>query len=150
MKFFKNLGFAVKKPNDKECLKYQYAFSSEENAFIQIHQAHQLLSDKLGSQMFFFEERNRVRFPRSADICIYAYLLEEFVYLQDHPHVTGSLSSFPNLLSFIQRISNTLLSSNHKKEIPEYSITYKHFMNIQEDEFYYIPAIIIKPYQESN
>ncbi|CAG9330337.1 unnamed protein product [Blepharisma stoltei] len=150
IKLLENLGLAVKKPNEKESLKYQYAFSSEENSFNQVHQAHQLLSEKLGNQTFFFEERNRARFPRSADISIYAYLLEEFEYLHDHPHVTESLNSFPNLLSFVQRISSILLSSNQKKEIPEYSIIYRHFANIQEDEFYYPPTIQIKPYQESN
>ncbi|CAG9333324.1 unnamed protein product [Blepharisma stoltei] len=152
MKPFAKLGFWVEKRNIKDYLKYQHGFTSKTNAFSHIHQAHQLLSEKLGNQAFFFQTMDRANFPRSADITIYAYLLEEIIYLHSHPHVTDSLNSFPNLLNFMKRMKNLLSINNPKKEIPEYSLVYGYFLHppSNEDQEYYPPAIAIKPYQENN
>jgi len=89
-------------------LKHQHNISTQKDAFLQAESSHKLLSEILGEKPFFHSKENRAEYPRSTDIIVYSYLVEELKNLPDHPHVVYSLKQHPNLVSFVQRMESVL------------------------------------------
>jgi len=89
-------------------LEKQHNITGKREAFIQANSVHKLLSEELSDKPFFFAET-----PKSADLVVYCYLLEELYYLKETPHVVDSLYNFPNLVDFLKRMGNLI---EHLKE----------------------------------
>lgn len=132
-------------------MEKQHNSTTKNNAFVQANEAHKLLSARLGDNLFFYKGLNGKNHPRSADVVVYAYLLEEIEYLKDHIHVVDSLNNHPNLLRFVQRMNDMLSQRNRKINIPEYSLVCYYFLSPPKGgEDYYPPALPIKIYEETN
>lgn len=89
-------------------LEKQHNITGKREAFIQANSVHKLLSEELSDKPFFFSET-----PKSVDLVVYCYLLEELHYLKETPHVVDSLYNFPNLVEFLKRMGNLI---EHLKE----------------------------------
>jgi hypothetical protein len=96
------------KASMKAALHHQHYIQSSEAALHHADSVHQRLSERLGSSLFFFSKPGRPEYPRSTDIVVYAFLLEEKTCLQSHPHLTESLAKYPNLEAFADRMHKIL------------------------------------------
>ena len=109
---FVKLRFFLERLQVKSYLERQHRVVSRHDAFRLAEDVHSRLSDRLGSKKFFNSAAGRREYPRSLDIVVYAYLLEELACLPQHAHIKESFDNYPNLRLFLGRMERVLKSMN--------------------------------------
>lgn len=136
------MSFLLEKRRVREYLVRQHNITTRKEAYYQADKVHELLSRKLGENPFFLSKIGRKMYPRSTDVVVYAYLVEE-LSLGNYSHVKDSLMSYENLLRFIKRMENTLSISKKTELIKDFKIIYSYFVQppIRIDEEYHSPKL---------
>ena len=105
---FLKLRFLWEKAQVKSYLERQHRVLSAQDAFRLADDVHSRLSARLGTAKFFNSAADRRDYPRSLDIVVYSYLLEELANLPEHAHIKESFDKYPNLRLFLARMEQVL------------------------------------------
>lgn len=138
---FVKLRFLWERAQVKSYLERQHRVLSAHDAFRLVDDAHSRLSARLGAQKFFNSAPGRRDYPRSLDIVVYAYLLEELGNLAEHPHIQESFDKYPNLRQFLGRMNQVLSSLSSTVQ----DIHYYDFFYVKppgEEEGCYTPPVL--------
>ncbi|CAG9313713.1 unnamed protein product [Blepharisma stoltei] len=140
---FEKLSFISEKRHIREYLLRQHNITNRRDCYYQAEKAHELLSQKLGEKPFFFSKPGRREFPRSTDIVVYAYLMEELNHIGDHFNVKDSLSKYENLLGFLKRMDKVISMKSTEDGNINYTLVYSYFLQPPSEckEEYFPPKI---------
>ena len=137
--------FWWEKTQIRSYLERQHRVVSDFDAFRLAEDVHSKLSVRLGDQKFFNSAAGRSEYPRSLDIVVYAYLLEEVANLQAHAHIKDSFDHYPNLKAFMTRMETLIRSMNQS---PEQAKFYDYFyvpLPSDAPELFFPPKIQVNP-----
>ena len=130
---YSKMSFAVEKLKVQGFLEMQHHISTTRDAFNAADDVHRKLSDRLGAKRFFFSKENRRDFPRSLDIVVYAYLLEEVTNIPGHTHLRQSLAKYPNLMAFFRTMEAAVAAQ--KRVVTGLAPTEEKPINLDQESF---------------
>ncbi|CAG9322691.1 unnamed protein product [Blepharisma stoltei] len=132
---FEKLSFIKEKRHIREYLVRQHNIVNKRDAYYQAEKAHEILSQKLGEKPFFFSKAGRKDFPRSTDIVVYAYLMEELNNIGNNVNVKDSLAKYENLIGFLKRMDRVISMKGGEINNSVYSCFAQPPQDCQEEYF---------------
>lgn len=142
------LRFVREKRRVLEWLSRQHNITDKHEALLQADKAHKLLSERLGNKPFFFNKPGRSDYPRSTDIVVYAYLVEELFSFRGDFHIKESLINYGNLMQFVGRMEKIIKNKIRVNKLSKWD--YCYFGDSSSIEEFYPPKIYLNVVRTSS